>query len=104
MDLVFDVVSDPDSWTISWDDRQEARFKEVTGEFLSNAVDRKLTSLGGQVFLTRQNGVRAFQIENLAYSHTYLTFPELVEAIRVDLWTILGKNTHCERKRKRPFT
>lgn len=89
MDLKYDVAVKQDEWIILWDaeqDKQEAKYRELTGDWLWNAIDRKLTSLGGVVYLTHHHGTPAMEVQCLVYSDSLLTFDELQQAKDFDMW------------------
>lgn len=87
MNLDYDITFLPDgSWIIRWDDQQDNEFREATGQWLWNAIDLKLTSLGGVVYLTREHGLPAMEVDMLPYCSSRLTFNELTQENEFDPW------------------
>ena len=63
-------------------------FREQTGGLLWNAIERKLESLGGEVWLTEMSGRRGIKIRRLDWNvaKVHLTYEELLKPNDYDPW------------------
>lgn len=87
MDLKFHVLHKPEWWTLTWEDEQDRRFRDLTGQWLWNAVEHKLASLGGIVYLRRVDGKAVMEVEDLPYDDAYLTFEQVTKPNDYDPWS-----------------